>query len=699
MQQNAILTFFKIAAFTVLAVLVGMSFWQQEKSFEKADKMAAIQSQMADDLGRAAAKERNRDKAIAKLSGRVEALTTTVQNLIQHGMVARPTNGSGTRGGTAPPTNGGGNVGVDTSAIPEYLSDAAKKLWGSHTSYLDEEVNSIPYPEWDTPGLDPNGIMRRWYGDTPSDINPITSSDARVTNHIHQYCDFELADRHALDPSKYGPGHAIRCEVNKPDYTEWIFWLRNDVKWHVPQVDLDKYPHLKGEHKVTAHDYKFAIDMIKHPDVNSAHLRNYYSECSGVEVIDDNCLIVRWNKPQYNAIGFTLSLAPLPRFILQHDEEGTRYTKDQQGHAINEHWFYRENNYCGSGPFYLAELEPGSHLILKRNEQFVGEKPRIKEVHEEIFSDPNLNLKKLENGEFDAGSIRTKDYDLKMNEEKDNDFKSGKLEVNWVWAPSYTFIAWAQEHPIFKDVDVRHAMTMACDRFRIRDVLQMGRAKVVTGPQHPNSPFYPPDVEPLPFDLEKASARLEKAGWKDTDGDGIRDKELDGTRTAFRFKATVPSGSPTFKAVFEIFKEDLRKIGVEMDLDFMQWKQFVETALDGRNFECTALVWSGDGWQSDLYQIWHSKMADEVPSSNFIAFRDKQVDEWIEEARTLFEHEDRVRIQRKLHTRLHELQPYTFITAYQSAIISRKSRTGGARAASMYKTRPVWRLYPMFMLK
>ncbi len=46
-----------------------------------------------------------------------------------------------------------------------------------------------------------------------------------------------------------------------------------------------------------------------------------------LEVIDDYCLIVRWNKPQYNSIAFTVGLGPIPRFILQSDEQGTKYGK------------------------------------------------------------------------------------------------------------------------------------------------------------------------------------------------------------------------------------------------------------------------------------------------------------------------------------------------------------------------------------
>jgi ABC-type transport system substrate-binding protein len=271
------------------------------------------------------------------------------------------------------------------------------------------------------------------------------------------------------------------------------------------------------------------------------------------------------------------------------------------------------------------------------------------------------------------------------------------MDEYWLWGVSYSFIGWKQTHPIFKDVKVRTAMTLACNRERIRDDLELGKAKIATGPQHVNTPFSAPDdLEPLPFDLEKAKALLAEAGWTDSDGDGILDKVIDGTKKDFKFTAMVPNNQ-LFIPIFEIFQSDLHKIGVEMELDLLIWKQFKER-LDARSFECTALLWGGNGWESDLTQIWHSSQIAEVPSSNFIEFSDPVADKMMEELRETFDYDERVAKQCALHKRIAELQPYTFLMTYRMPLMWWKNRVGNVPAGCQYAVRPPARLYPWTIL-
>jgi ABC-type transport system substrate-binding protein len=476
-----------------------------------------------------------------------------------------------------------------------------------------------------------------------------------------------------------------------------VVWLRNDVWWHTPQVDLARHPHLAGKHRLTAHDVKFTLDLILNRDVDAAHTRNYYSECEGIEVIDDFCYLMRWRKPQFNSIAFTLNLEPIPKFVFGHDEGGEPYDEGQIGHAFNKHWFYEAGHYCGCGPYFVAEYEPGRHLLLRRFEDYYGQKPPIFEIWSEFFPDAETAAKKVESGEHDFHSLQMKEYEKKVVKEKgQNPFSDGRMGEFWTWGVSYSFIAWKNTHPIFRDARVREAMTWACDRPRIVRDLELDQARLSTGPQLPGGPFADPTMEPTPFDLSQARTILAEAGWTDTDGDGLLDKEIDGVRTPFRFTAMVPNNQ-LFIPIFEIFKEDLRKIGVQMDIDLLFWKQFKER-LDARTFECTALVWSTDGWESDCYQIWHSSQADEVPSSNFIEFRDPEADRMMETLRETFEFEDRVRMQRELHRRIGSQHPYTFLMRYRIPVFWWKDRIGNFEAGCDYVDRPNVRLYPMTRL-
>lgn len=698
MKDNAIATFFKLSGTLILAFLVWMTYWQGTKREDKETQIKGKVDAVQADLQLLRSSLREHQDTNARLAGQVEAL----KDLIASGGLAVAVAGPGTvPAGTTPAgTVPAGTRPRDpaTPRPPAWLGPKVKALWGAGPDFLTEDPEPIPTAGLDTPGADPSGELRLFYGSQPSKINPLTASDAMVSNRIVQYCMTSIATPHAKNASAYTGDVAVRVQVNVPDYTEYTVFLRDDVYWHTPQVDLDRYPWLRGRHKLTAHDIKFTLDMIKHPDVDCEHLRGYYTECAGAEVIDDHCLVIRWNKPQYNSISFTLSMTICPEFILAYDESGTRYDDRQIGVALNEHWLYRSFKYVGSGPYYVAELNPDSHLLLRRNEDYFGERPVIQSVRMIVNNDNKAGQLALETREVHVETFQSKDWHQKTVEQAGTKsiFTDGSLGSVWIQGTGYTFIGWKNTHPIFRDKRVRKAMTLACDRPRFLRNLFVSQGVIATGTQPVDSPFTPKDLEPLPFDLAAARKELAAAGWADRDGDGVLEKELDGVVTPFRFTATVPSGVDTWVTLFEIFKEDLSKIGVKMTLEMLDWKIFVNK-LDTREFECVSLAWASDGWESDLYQIWHSSQADVTPSSNFIEFRHAEADQLIVDLRSTFDYEKRLEMQHRLQRILHEEQPYTFLISARSPLVWWNDTVGGVERAAQFLQRPRARYNAMWI--
>jgi ABC-type transport system substrate-binding protein len=218
---------------------------------------------------------------------------------------------------------------------------------------------------------------------------------------------------------------------------------------------------------------------------------------------------------------------------------------------------------------------------------------------------------------------------------------------------------------------------------------------VVTGPQYVHSACCPKDVEPLKFDLERSKALLAGEGWADNDGDGVLENTIDGVPTEFRVTAMIPNNDE-FKKMFEIFKEDLAKIGVQMSIEPLEWTSFVQK-LNDRNFEVTALLWSTDGWDSDLYQIWHSSQIEEPESSNFISFSDPEVDRLIEQARETFDAESRIKVQQAAHRRINALQPYTFMTTIRMPTLYWPDGISDFSASVRWRSRPFSRIFPLFV--
>lgn len=703
MNPNPVLTALKIAAFSILSLLVLLLFWQGNRREEASIRLESELRQLRGEVGQQAGRLREsqaalqkHQEAVERSAGAVEALT----QLLASGR-ARLGGGEGTpptpasAGGAAPaPSSPGPSTGPD--APPAHVQGRARELWGRYPNFLTPDDDPVAIPPLDTPGLDPNGRVRTWFQSALSGLNPLTKSDGNLTRNIKNRCMAWIAAYHDKNPDKFKPWLAQRVEVN-PDHTEWVIWLRKGVKWQTPQLDLSKHPHLQGEHEVTARDVEFALDLILNPAVECAHLRSYYSECSGAEVVDDLCFIVRWKKPQYNAIAWTVAeLAPMPEFLLAYDEQGRRYDEDRLPAAFNDHWYYRDNRFLHCGPYVMAEYDPTSHCLLRRNDAYFDPQgvPPIREIYMEIFPSRELQVKKLMAGEHDYGGLLAQDWD-RLRKDPNMPLAQGRMEENWLWGTQYGFIAWKMTHRIFSDVRVRTAMTLACDRQRMSESLHLGKSAIVTGPAYFRSPFVPEDVKPLPFDLERAKALLAEAGWTDGDGDGVLEKTLDGAKTDFRFTAMVPQNEE-WRQVFEIFKEDLTRIGVIMEIEQLQWGQFSER-LEDRKFECTALYWDTSGWDSDFHQIWHSSQIAEPKSSNFIEFKDADVDRWIDEARTLFDPAKRRAVQQNIHRRIAELQPYTFMHTSRSVICTYPDRVTNVKAGLVYALRPFARLFPMYV--
>jgi ABC-type transport system substrate-binding protein len=215
-------------------------------------------------------------------------------------------------------------------------------------------------------------------------------------------------------------------------------------------------------------------------------------------------------------------------------------------------------------------------------------------------------------------------------------------------------------------------MTMAFNRKQILDDVFVGLGVLITGPYSPEAPYNDPTVQPLPFDLEAAKKLLDEAGWKDTDGDGLRDKSLHPgePRKPFEFTFLVPTGTKESQVLANIFRDDLLKIGVKMNIETAEWSLFLKRT-DEKAFDAYIAAWS-TGWEEDLYQIWHSSQADVPKGSNRIGFRNKEADRLIEGLRESFDPAERTKLFQAFHRLVADEQPYTFFSAKKVVVCTWK---------------------------
>jgi peptide/nickel transport system substrate-binding protein len=171
-------------------------------------------------------------------------------------------------------------------------------------------------------------------------------------------------------------------------------------------------------------------------------------------------------------------------------------------------------------------------------------------------------------------------------------------------------------------------------------------------------------LKPYEYDPEKAKKLLDEAGWKDTDNDGILDKN----HKKFEFKLLFATGNIDGERMLNVVKESMQKIGVDMNIELMEWAVFIKFIEEGK-FDATSLGWSL-GWEQDPYQLWHSSQIPEKVKggSNHCNFVNKEADEIIEKAREEFDTQKRNTMYKRLQAIMHEEQPYTFLFTRKSLI-------------------------------
>jgi len=393
----------------------------------------------------------------------------------------------------------------------------------------------------------------------------------------------------------------------------------------------------------------FSYEKIMDPRVDAPQLRNYYQDIKGVDALDDYTVRFTYARPYFLALEFCGGMPVVPKHIF---EKGDFNTSPAGRSPV------------GTGPYRFVKWDTGREIVLERNEDYWGKKPHIKRIVFKIINDPTVAFQVLKREELDLTGLTPIQWARQTSSEA---FKKNYDKISY-FTPNYSYIGWNMSRPYFSDRRVRIAMTHLVNRELILKEILYNLGDVVTNPFYINSPEYDKSIEPSPYDPERAKKLLEEAGWVDHDGDGIRDK--DGVK--FDFEFLIPAGSDTGEKIATILKEELDKVGINMQIRKTEWAVFT-TRLNERRFDAVTLAWSM-GVESDPYQIWHSSQAEK--GSNFVGFKNKEADRLIEEARTEFNRQKRIELYRRFSRIVHEEQPYTFLFCRKSTVALHKRFKG-----------------------
>ncbi len=505
-------------------------------------------------------------------------------------------------------------------------------------------------------------IIRQELADAEK-LNPTVTNDA-TANGIYIYIFENLLE---IDRVTYElkPLVAKSMPVISDDHLTYTFDLKENVTFS------DGAP-------LTGEDIIFTVKVIKNPFSDAQSLRNYFVDVKSVELVDGNKYKVRFNmtRPYFRAVYSIGDMEIIPKHILDKDKvtdkfgwqdldealktfDAKKYPEMQKyADFINSQEVSRDAKYLvGSGPYVLDKWITGQSLTLKRNENYWDKKEIPNYPLKLIFKtikDQNAAIVAAKNKEVDQMQVY-QPTDFVENVKNPEQFN---LKKALVIEPAYNYIAWNNKSPIFSDKKVRWAMSYAINRKAIIDKIVYGMATPIQSHFFIKSKFLNTDLPEIPFDIEKSKSLLSEAGWKDTDGDGILDKVIDGKKTDFKF-TFINNTNPKRKNVILILIEQLKQIGIDASIQEYEWSVFLDK-LKKHDFDACFAGWQLTVTPDDPFQIWHSSQAT-GEGSNHISYMNPESDKLLEENRLEFDDTKRMEILKKWQKVIYDDQPVTFL--------------------------------------
>lgn len=335
---------------------------------------------------------------------------------------------------------------------------------------------------------------------------------------------------------------------------------------------------------VTAFDFKLAWEVGKSPNVETP-LKETFTNIEDVQIDGQNPkkFTIKYALADYSYFQLgTFSLLPahIEKLVWEKvkDESGgygkqTKYNTDPTNPGLY------------SGPYVVDEIKLGSHVILKPNPYFYGNKPKIQKIVIKFIQDTSTLEANLLSGTIDMISELGLEFDQALSIQKRFAKEDhSQYQVLFKEALVYEHIDVNLENPILKDIKVRQALLYGLDRDKLVKSLFEGKLKKALHETHPLDFYFTDEVEKYDYDPKKAEGLLEASGWK-KGSDGYRYKNSE--RLALTIMTT--AGNKTRELAQVYMQDQWKKIGVELKIKNEPARVFFGETVQKRKYQHLAL--------------------------------------------------------------------------------------------------------------
>jgi microcin C transport system substrate-binding protein len=245
--------------------------------------------------------------------------------------------------------------------------------------------------------------------------------------------------------------------------------------------------------------------------------------------------------------------------------------------------------------------------------------------------------------------------------------------------------------PPFNDIRVRKAFTLLLNRKVIVDKVMFGEY-VPTNSFYAGTPYENPDNPKNEYNPQEALRLLAEAGWDRHDNQGRLVKNGAPLQIEFLYRNKIDEPQLT------IYQEDLRKVGINLNLRLLTWETQIQLVVDQRKFQMAQLAWGG-GLFPDPEVEWHSTLADQNSNNNVTGVKDARLDQLCREYDMMFDMPGRIRVLRQVDSIMTNLYDRILLWSAPSTSIAYWNKFGMPpgilrRGFDEYYAYPLWWLDP-----
>lgn len=542
------------------------------------------------------------------------------------------------------------------SAAPRFVSNPAPTKWES---------------DWSTENI----VVFQWRGE-PDNLHPTNgASNPRIM--VMDYTQRFLV-RLDYETLLLRPDLVAAMPIESTDGVQYAYTLRSDAKWDdgspltaddvvftimanaCPATDNPQYKpafeYLKSIEKDPADPLKFTITMTQKYIGNVSVFTNFPILQESFH--DKNKVLRNYKVADFLNPEFTKQSHP------DIDAWAKEFNDPKYGHDLAL--------LNGLGPYEVTEWTDKSTMVLTRKKDhwtFRIKDPGMfdaslpDKIIFRMIVEENAIALELKNQKVDASCwISTHGLvELQKDSMFNRNYHSAFISnYDWQYMGFNMKPEAVKRTPFFTDKKVRRAIALLIPADEMNTAYLEGQATRMTSMVPQTRPdAYNTDLKPLPYDVEAAKKLLDEAGWKDTDGDNVRDKVINGKKVPFEFELTIMTGNAAMANMVIDIKKSLYSAGVVVNIQELEFGTFYQR-LPQHDFDMYFGAWSGSSQSEDYKQLWHSDSW-ENGGSNYVGFSNAKADELIEKIRIETVDSIRIPMEKELQALIYDEQPYVFM--------------------------------------